>query len=148
MRRFVLTVILACLCSTARAQAPDAQPAGAAYPDPSCTKPQTAAVKPTVQVDTSRGVSINSGAVGSYNSRIKAFNREAAAYNACLHAYIDTANRDAKAFQDKTNAELKQVAERGNASIKAIQDKIRQAVEDANSLSATLDQENAKLRKP
>jgi hypothetical protein len=140
MRRFALTVALACFSPVARAQAPD-------YPDPQCTKPQMTTVKPNVQVDTSRGVSIDSGAVGSFNSRVKAFNRDAAAYNACMHAYIDAANRDVKTVQDKTNSELKLVAERGNASMKMIQDKIRQAVTDANSLGAELEAENARLRK-
>ena len=93
------------------------------------------------------GGGIDSGAIGSYNSRVKAFNRDNAAYNACMHAYIDTANRDVKAVQDKANADLKQVTERANASMKAIQDKIRQAVADANSVSAELEAQTAKLRK-
>ena len=91
--------------------------------------------------------SVDSGAVGSYNSRIKAFNRDSAAYNACMHAYIDSASRDVKIIQDKANADLKQITERANAAMKAIQDKIAQAVADANDVSAALDKDTAKLRK-
>jgi len=75
------------------------------------------------------------------------FNKQAAAYDACMHAYIDTANRDVKVIQDKANAELKQVTERANTSMKAIQDKIRQAVADANSVAAAMDEQTAKLRR-
>lgn len=141
-RQFALAVLFAGLSPIAWAQ-PDG------YPDPQCTRPRTAAVKPGMQTEShvGGGSSFTSGAVGSYNSRVKAFNRDAAAYNTCMHAYIDTANRDVKTVQDKTNAELKLVAERGNASLKAIQDKISQAVADANSLGAELEQENARLRK-
>lgn len=79
----------------------------------------------------------DSEAVRSYNSKIKQFNSDLAAYNGCMHAYID-----------KANAELKQISERANVSMKMIQDKIRQAVTDANSVGAALDQETARLRKP
>ncbi len=136
-RQFALAALVAGLSPIAWAQ-------DAAYPDPQCTKPQTAAVKPDGRVGGGRGNSINSGADGSYNARVRAFNRDAAAYNACMHAYIDTANRDVKTVQDKANADLKQVSERANASIKAIQDKIRQAVDDANGVVADLD---AQIRK-
>ena len=137
----VLAALLTCLSSGAWPQAgvPEALPDN--YPDPQCTKPQVNLVKPGVSND-------NSGAVGSYNSKVRTFNKDAAAYSACMHAYIDKANGDVKRIQDKANADLKQITDRANASMKAIQDKIRQAVTDANSVSADLNQETAKLRKP
>jgi ElaB/YqjD/DUF883 family membrane-anchored ribosome-binding protein len=114
------------------------------YPDPHCTRPNAGRIdKP--QTHYSAG-GFDAGAVGSYNSRIKAFNKESAAYNSCMHAYIDQANAEVKRIQDQANAELKQITERANASMKAIQDKIKQAVADANSVSAGLDAQTAKLR--
>lgn len=141
-----LAALLTCLSSGAWPQAgtPEALPDG--YPDPQCTKPKVNMVRPEVKMNTS-GNAVDSGAVGSYNSKVKQFNRDAAAYNSCMHAYVDKANGDVKRIQEKANADLKQITDRANASMKAIQDKIRQAVTDANSLSASLDQETAKLRK-
>ncbi len=144
MRTVFLGVFLAGLSSGAwsQAAAPDALPGG--YPDPQCTKPNADRIdKP--QSHYSAG-GFDAGAVGSYNSRVKSFNKDAAAYNACMRAYIDKANAEVKVIQDQANADLKQITERANASMKAIQDKIRQAVSDANSVSAGLDEQTAKLR--
>lgn len=142
IRQIVLAAFLACLTSGAGAQTPAAEPLpdSANYPDPQCTKPHVNMVKP--------GAWNNSEAVDSYNSKVKAFNKQVVAYDVCMHAYIDRANGDVKVIQDKANADLKQVTERANASMKVIQDKIRQAVADAKSVAAALDQETAKLRKP
>ena len=119
---------------------PEALPGGISYPDPQCTRPRVNLVKPGALND-------NSGAVNTYNLKVKAFNREGAAYNSCMHAYLDQANRDVKVIQEKANADLKQITERANASMKVIQDKIRHAVADANDVAASLDNETAKLRK-
>ena len=89
----------------------------------------------------------DAGAVGSYNSRVKAFNKQAAAYNSCMRAYIDTANGDVKRIQEQANADLKQLTDRANASMKAIQDKIRQAAGDANGVATAMDQETARLKR-
>lgn len=108
------------------------------YPDPQCTKPQMKLVKPEAG---------NSAAVSLYNAKVRKFNKQATAYDACLHAYIDTANRDVKAIQDKANADLKELTERANAAMKVINDKIRQAVAGGNGVAATLNQENAALER-
>jgi hypothetical protein len=138
IRHIVLAAFLACLSSVAGAQAPAALPVGGNYPDPDCTKPQVNLVKP--------GAWNNSEAVDSYNLKVRRFNQAVTAYDSCMHAYIDKANGDVKVIQDKANADLKQITERANASMKVIQDKIGQAVADAKSVSASLDQETAKLR--
>src|SRR6185436_18567314 len=144
MKRFAaLGIFLASLSSSAWSQAaiPETLPG---YPDPQCVKPQVDRLsKPQTHYDAG---GFDAGAVGSYNSRIKAFNKEAAAYSACMHAYIDKANGDTKAIQEKANIDMKQITERANASMKVIQDKIRQAVSDANGVSASLDEQTAKLR--
>lgn len=140
IRHVALIVFLIGLSSAAGAQTPAAEALPDGYPEPQCNKPQVDLVKPVTVVD-------NYEAVYRYNAKVKAFNRDAAAYNACLHAYIDKANGDVKALQDKANADLKLITERANASMKVIQDKIKRAVADANSVSATLDAETAKLRK-
>ena len=137
-KQLALAAILLCISSSAWPQTPG--PDVATYPDPQCTKPQVNLVKPTSLVD-------NYGTVYAYNAKVKAFNRDAAAYGTCMHAYIDKANGDVRAIQDKANAELKQITERANASMKVIQDKIRQAVADAKSVNTAMDEETAKLRK-
>jgi ElaB/YqjD/DUF883 family membrane-anchored ribosome-binding protein len=137
-RHLVLAAFLTCLASAAGAQLPTAEALPDAYPDPPCIKPQVNMVKPE---------SANSNAVSSYNVKVKTFNKQAAAYDACMHAYIDKANGDVKTIQDKANADLKQVSERANGSMKAIQDKIRQAVAEAKSVAADIDEQTARLRK-
>ena len=146
-RKIVLAAFLACLSSGAWSQtsATEALPDAANYPDPPCRKPEISRIDKPQSSFGAGG--FDSGAVGSYNSKVKAFNKEAQDYDACMHAYIDKANGDVKRIQDKANADLKQISERANASMKAIQDKIRQAVSDANGISAGLNQETAKLRR-
>jgi hypothetical protein len=134
IRQIALAAFLTCLSSAAGAQTPVALPG---YPDPGCTKPQVNMVKPETG---------NSNAVSTYNVKVKTFNKQAGAYNACMHAYIDKANGDVKTIQDKANADLKQVTERANASMKVIQDKIRQAVAEAGSVTAAIEEQTAKLR--
>jgi hypothetical protein len=137
----VLVISLAFWGQPLQAQA-GPTPASAAlpdgYPDPQCTKPEVNLVKPEAS---------NSAAVGLYNAKVRKFNKQAAAYDACLHAYIDTANRDVKAIQDKANADLEEITVRANAAMKVINDKIGQAVADGNGVAATLNQENAALER-
>jgi ElaB/YqjD/DUF883 family membrane-anchored ribosome-binding protein len=134
-RQILLAAILCCMSAAAGAQ--DALPDGASYPDPPCIKPQTDLVKPEAA---------NSAAVGNYNAKVREFNRDSVAYDACMHAYIDKANRDVQRIQDKANADLKEITARANASMKAIQDKLRQAVADANAVATSLNQDAEKLR--
>jgi ElaB/YqjD/DUF883 family membrane-anchored ribosome-binding protein len=134
-RQILLAAILCCISAAAGAQ--DALPDGVPYPDPGCTKPQTDLVKPETA---------NSAAVGNYNAKVRKFNRDAAVYSSCMHDYIDKANRDVQHIQDKANADLKEITARANASMKAIQDKLRQAVADANTVAARLNQDAEKLR--
>lgn len=146
IRHIALAAFLVCLGSAAGAQTPAALPDSVDYPDPHCAKPRVNMIRPSTQINNGNNA-IDSGPVGSYNAKVKAFNKEAAAYSACMHAYVDAANRDVKDIQDKANADLKQITERANASMRVIQDKIRQAVTDADSIAAALDQETAKLRR-
>ena len=61
------------------------------YPDPRCTKPDIKLVK------TPRPTGIYDwGPVNTYNSKVEAYNRETNAYDLCMHAYIDNANREVK----------------------------------------------------
>ena len=148
IRHIALMVFLVGFSCAAGAQTPaaDALPGAANYPDPLCKKPQVNMIRPGAQVNSGNNA-IDSGPVGSYNSKVKAFNKEAAAYDTCMHAYIDKANGDVKTIQEKANGDLKQITERANGSMKAIQDKIRQAVAEANSVAAAMDEQTAKLRK-
>ena len=146
-RQIALAAFLICLASAAGAQAPDALPD--AYPDPQCRKPQVNMIRPPT--DQTHRVDVltqnDSEAVNSYNSKIRKFNTDSAAFNACMHAYIDKANGDVKTVQEKANADLKQISEHANASMKVIQDKIRNAVAEANSVTLAMDEQAAKLRK-
>ena len=152
IRHIALMTFLVGLSCAAGAQtsilapAADALPGAANYPDPLCKKPQVNMIRPGAQVNSGNNA-IDSGPVGSYNSKVKAFNKEAAAYDTCMHAYIDKANGDVKTIQEKANGDLKQITERANSSMKVIQDKIRQAVAEANSVAAAMDEQTAKLRK-
>ena len=134
-RQILLAAILCCMSAAAGAQ--DALPDGATYPDPGCTKPQTDLVKPETG---------NNAAVGNYNAKVRKFNRDTAVYSSCMHDYIDKANRDVQRIQDKANADLKEITARANASMRAIEDKVRQAVADANAVAASLNQDAEKLR--
>jgi ElaB/YqjD/DUF883 family membrane-anchored ribosome-binding protein len=145
-RHIALAAFLACLSSTAGAQTPATEALPDSYPDPQCIKPQVNMIRPGTQINSGNNA-IDSGPVGSYNAKVKAFNKQAAAYDSCMHAYIDKANSDVKTIQDKANADLKQVSERANGSMKAIQDKIRQAVAEAKSVAADIDEQTARLRK-
>jgi len=143
-RLAALAAFLVSLSSGAWSQAPDTLPDAVNYPDPQCQKPQVDRID---RPQTHYGADgFDAGAVGSYNSKVKAFNKEAAVYNSCMHAYIDKANVDVKRIQEKANADLKQITDRANASMKLVQDKIRQAVADANGVATALDQQTAKLR--
>jgi ElaB/YqjD/DUF883 family membrane-anchored ribosome-binding protein len=149
-RQTMMAALFVCLPSGAWCQAPDALPDGSNYPDPQCTKPQVTMVRPIagLNLGVEGRTSVDNGPVGSYNSKVKQFNHDAIAYDACMHAYIDKANGDVKRIQDKANADMKQISERANAAMKVIQDKARQAVSEANSVTAALDQQTAKIRRP
>jgi hypothetical protein len=136
MRQLVLACALVCASTAAWAQ--DALPDGASYPDPGCTKPQTDLIAPETA---------NAAAVGNYNAKVRKFNRDSAAYGACMRAYIDTANHDVQRIQDKANADLKEITMRANVSMKAIQDKLRRAADEANSVAASLNAQADSLRK-
>jgi hypothetical protein len=137
VRKILLVAVLSGFSISAWAQETVSSALPDGYPDPQCVKPEMKLVVPE---------SGNIAAVYAYNAKIKTFNKQAVAYDACMHGYIDKANQDVKIIQEKANADLKQISERANASMKAIQDKIGRAVADATSVAATLNQDAAKLR--
>ena len=146
-RQLALAAFFVCLSSGAWSQ--EALPDAAHYPDPSCSRPQIDLVRPKMNINTKvgAGAEYDSGNIGSYNSKIKAFNKQAAAYDACMHAYIDKANGEVKHIQEQANAELKRITDQANGSMKSIQDKIRQAVSDANSVATAMNEQAAKIRR-
>lgn len=124
------------------AQAPDAAsvslPELSNYPDPHCTKPQLSLVRPTVLND-------QFGSVGQYSARVVKFNRDFKAYSACMHAYVDKANMDAKRIQELAAADMKQIAERANLSMQGIQKKAAQASAEEEGVTADLNAQIAKI---
>jgi len=106
-----------------------AQEAAAPYPDPECGRPDLASIKPPASNNDAAQVSI-------YNAKVKTFNREAKAYNACIHAYVDSANQEVTRIHDKAGEDQKRLAENANAAMKAVQDKIQRATAEANAITA------------
>ena len=117
-------VLAVALCaSSAMAQPADVAP----YPDPQCTKPDL--VKPPSSNN-------DAAQVGIYNARIKRFNREAKAYNDCIHAYLDSANLEVTRIHDQAGIDQKRLADAANAAMKAVQDKIQRALAQSNAVIA------------
>lgn len=138
LAQILFVAVLGTLSPKLSAVEPDAVPDGESYPAPQCTRPQIDLVWPE---------SGNQAAVANFNVKVREFNRGAAAYDSCIHDYIDKANRDIQRIQDKANTDVKEITTRANASIKAIQDKARQAAADANAIAASLKDQAEKLRK-
>ncbi|HWX90110.1 MAG TPA: hypothetical protein VNY75_07380 [Rhizomicrobium sp.] len=67
------------------------------YPHPACVKPDTKGLggAPGVQ---------DQEAMRAYNYKVKRFNDEAAAFNACIKTYIDNAQNDINAIQGIVHA--------------------------------------------
>jgi hypothetical protein len=102
------------------------------YPDPHCPRPEVKLIKPAY---THVGNIEDSGPVGSYNQKVKIYNRQAREYDACMHAYIDNANVELKRVQTDANERIHQVTDAANARLKMIEGKIAAAVQDANQVS-------------
>ena len=137
---FAITI---CSCANSgMAQVAETAPA-TNYPDPQCTKPDIKIVKPMAPKSV-----YDWGPVNAYNDKIKAYNRDLKAYDSCMHAYIDKANSDVKRIQDQANADLKRITGNANTAIKVVEDKIRQAVGDANDVAVGQAKSTASLRGP
>ncbi len=93
--RWLLIAILAALPIAARAQTPAAERSNMPpnfYPAPSCEKPDKKRIggAPGVQ---------DQNAMRAYNYKIKVFNDKAAAFNACIKAYVEGAQNDIDTIQ-------------------------------------------------
>lgn len=137
-------IVACCYADAGRAQPAEVPPA-AAYPDPQCTKPDLSLIKPPKF--THDGNMYDSGSVGSYNSRVKAFNRATEAYASCIHAYVENANHEVERVQNQANSDMKRIKDNANAAMAAIQDKIRKAVAEGNDFVAEQNAMAAALEK-
>ncbi|HEX4176904.1 MAG TPA: hypothetical protein VHY57_00635 [Rhizomicrobium sp.] len=106
--------------------------APADYPDPQCARPQVQLIKP---INTYSSHIDDSAPVSSYNQKVRLYNSQARDYDACMHAYIDTANAELKQVQTDANDRIHQITNDANARLKAIEGKIAAAVRDANQVS-------------
>jgi len=123
----VMAIFVLFAFSGARAQSASGPPLAGQYPLPDCQKPEMKLIMPESE---------RSGNMWMpNNARIEKFNKEANAFDSCMHRYIDNANSEVKKIQDKANNDLKQITDNANAAMKEIQDKIRQAVNDANEVA-------------
>ena len=102
------------------------------YPDPHCSRPEVKLIKPAY---THIGDIVNSGPVGSYNAKVKIYNREAKDYDFCMHTYIDNANAELKRTQNDANAQIRLITDEANARLKLIEAKIAAAAQDANQVA-------------
>jgi len=94
MRWFLIAISVA-LPATVWAQTPAAERSNMPpnfYPAPSCEKPDKKRIggAPGVQ---------DQNAMRAYNYKIKVFNDKAAAFNACIKAYVDGAQNDINTVQ-------------------------------------------------
>jgi hypothetical protein len=129
----VLALGAVCLLAPIAAQGQGEAGSGPSdYPDPHCPRPKVKLVKPAY---THRDYIEDSDPVGSYNEKVKIFNREAQEYDACMHAYIDNANTELKRVQTDANNRIHQITDVANARLKMIEGKIAAAVQDANQVS-------------
>jgi hypothetical protein len=129
-----MLVVAAAICTMPKnvVAQPEASAPPTQYPDPQCHRPNVKLIKPEYsQV----GNTVSSGAVGSYNALVKTYNREANAYNACMHSYIDNANSELKRIQNDANEKIKQITDGANTRLKSVEGKIAQAVSDANGVA-------------
>jgi hypothetical protein len=99
-----------------------------AYPDPQCAKPDLGLIKPPELGDVT-DAAYNARA-RAYNFHIKAFNQASEAYRACVHAYVDNANREVKRIQDQANIDLKRITDNSNEAIDTVQGKVKRAISD------------------
>ncbi len=102
------------------------------YPDPDCARPDLKLIKP---VYTHEGNIDDSGPVGSYNQKVKLYNRQAQDYDACMHAYIDAANAELKRVQTDANERIHQISDAANTKLTMIEGKIGAAMQDANQVA-------------
>jgi hypothetical protein len=123
---------MCCLLSIAAQGQGETNSAASDYPDPHCPRPDVQLIKPAYS---HVGNIADSGPVGSYNSKVKIYNREAQDYDACMHAYIDNANTELKRVQIDANDRIRQITEVANSRLKLIEGKIAAAVQDANQVS-------------
>jgi hypothetical protein len=65
------------------------------YPQSPCAKPAAVGLPPEPS---------NQPAMEAYNEKVKAFNKKAVIFNACMKTYVDRAQNDVKAIQDTVHA--------------------------------------------
>ncbi len=110
----------------------EASSAASDFPDPHCPRPDVMLIKPAY---THVGNTDDSGPVAPYNQKVKIYNRQAQDYDACMHAYIDTANAELKRVQTDANERVHQITDAANARLKQIEAKVAAAVQDANQVA-------------
>jgi hypothetical protein len=103
------------------------------YPDPQCARPIVHLIKPEYSY---AGNVSDSGPVVTYNSQLRQYNRQTAAYNSCMNSHIDGANGELTRIQNDANDRIKQISENANAQLKRIEGRISDAVKDANDAAS------------
>jgi hypothetical protein len=73
------------------------------YPPPHCEKPQSLG-KPPALMNQLQMQAYNAPVMQAYNAKVKNFNSQAAAFNACMQDYSDRAQADINAIQATVHA--------------------------------------------
>jgi hypothetical protein len=92
MMRWFLIGLLAVLPALAQAQTPGGNMPPDFYPRPTCVKPDKTGLNSAPGVQ-------NQDAMRTYNYKVKRFNENAAAFNACIKLYVDKAQNDINTIQ-------------------------------------------------
>lgn len=130
---YALALALISCASTVFAQGQgDANSVAPDYPDPHCARPEVKLIKPAY---THTSNIEDAGPVGSYNQKVKLYNRQAKDYDVCMHAYIDDANAELKRVQADANERIHQISDAANARLKLIESKVAAGVQDANQVA-------------
>ncbi|MCP5411760.1 MAG: hypothetical protein H6924_06450 [Alphaproteobacteria bacterium] len=122
-------LVFALAVTPALAQQTDAAPPSlAAWPAPTCEKPDSKPLEMKPGND--------SGDIAAYNTKVHRFNRMSAEFNACTKAYIDTIHQQIETLRTGTKAKLKAIVDHGNGRIRTVARQVNMAVEAGNQAAA------------
>ena len=120
------TILLSAGHAAALADTPDK------YPGPRCGLPEFEVLPQAEDAKTPDKTKAN-----LYDYEVRQYNREVAAYSACIRKYIAKANSDAQRIQAQANEDAKKITDKANASVAVIQAQIRKATANERKISNT-----------
>jgi len=130
MKRLTLAIVIVAFTATPTLaqQSEAATPSLAAWPAPTCEKPDPRPLEMKPGND--------SGDIAAYNTKVHRFNRMSAEFNACTKTYIDTIHQQIESLRTGTKAKLSAIVDHGNGRIRTIARQVNMAVEAGNQAAA------------